>query len=44
MIFDNGDIYIGQFENDNISGYGLLVKRNEFKLVGQFKDNKLEGV
>jgi hypothetical protein len=41
FIWDSGDIYMGQFKNEQFEGKGLIIKRDEYKLVGEFKDGKL---
>lgn len=41
--FDNGDIYIGQFEGHKSSGQGVCVYSNGIKYVGTWKNGKIEG-
>jgi hypothetical protein len=43
MIYKNGDIYIGNWDNNQRFGNGLLVKRNGTQFIGEWKENKLTG-
>ena len=43
IIFKNGDIYMGQIENNKKEGHGKVIYNNGEIYVGEFKDNKMEG-
>ena len=38
-----GEIYEGEFVNDKRSGYGVLLKKNDYKYEGYWKDNDAHG-
>lgn len=41
QFWSNGTYYVGEFENDNRTGYGLLVHKDGKEEEGIWKDNKL---
>jgi hypothetical protein len=43
MIFPNGDVYEGSFENDVINGKGKLVTKNGLIYEGEWKDDQFHG-
>jgi hypothetical protein len=43
FIWDNHDLYIGQFEQDRLHGQGLLLFSDGVKVFGSLVNNKLEG-
>ena len=43
IIYNNGDVYIGEFENFKKNGEGDLTYKNGDKYKGPFKNDKLEG-
>eukprot|EP00828_Plagiopyla_frontata_P027067 TRINITY_DN35247_c0_g1_i1.p2 TRINITY_DN35247_c0_g1~~TRINITY_DN35247_c0_g1_i1.p2 ORF type:complete len:149 (-),score=26.21 TRINITY_DN35247_c0_g1_i1:145-591(-) len=43
LIHSNGDIYIGQWENDKSNGKGTYIKFDGTKYEGDWVDDQLEG-
>jgi hypothetical protein len=43
MIFPNGDVYEGSFENDVINGKGKLVAKNGLIYEGEWKEDQFHG-
>lgn len=41
--YENGDIYIGQFENRQSDGQGVCMYKNGMKYIGSWKAGKIEG-
>ena len=44
LYINNGDYYIGDFNNDNLEGFGMYICKEEHnRYIGQFKNNKYDG-
>ena len=43
FIWDTGDIYVGEMSDNLFVGEGLLIKREEYLLMGKFKEGQLDG-
>jgi hypothetical protein len=43
MIYNNGDMYEGDWKNDKMEGYGKFIYNNGDIYEGDWKDNKREG-
>ena len=43
LMFENGDIYKGQVQDDKFNGYGLYSKKDKFIYVGQFQNSQFHG-
>lgn len=43
FIWDTGDIYVGEVEQNKPKGEGLLIKREEYLLMGRWTEGKLDG-
>lgn len=42
--FNNGDIFLGEFRNDNANGYGVYYKKSGEKICGIWKQNKIQKI
>lgn len=41
-VYENGDVYVGEFLNNNFQGFGTLIMR-KYKYIGYFNKGKLHG-
>ena len=44
LLFENGDIYKGEVENDKFAGLGCYVKKDKFVYCGEFSNSVFHGV
>ena len=44
VLFENGDIYKGEVEDNKFNGYGLYHKKDKFTYAGEFKNGLFHGI
>jgi len=42
-IWDNGDIYFGEFSDNMFNGQGIIIRRDQIRILSKFRNGKMDG-